>query len=46
MNVCCEFCVLSGSVVCDGLLSCTEESYVGLSVVSVVCSLVEVSASG
>ena len=43
MDVCCEFCVLSGSVLCDGLLSCTEETYECLSVVSFVCSLVEFS---
>jgi len=27
MNVCCECCVLSGRGLCDGLITCTEESY-------------------
>ena len=27
MSVCCECCVLSGRVLCDGLITCPEESY-------------------
>jgi len=37
MSVCCECCVLSGRGLYDGLITCTEESYGGLSVVSAVC---------
>jgi len=37
--------VLSGRGVCDGLITRPEESYGGLSVVSVVCCQVEVSAT-
>ena len=45
MFVCCECCVLSGRGLCDELSSCPEQSYGCLSVVSVVCCQVEVSAS-
>jgi hypothetical protein len=27
MSVCCECCVLSGRSLCDGLITCPEESY-------------------
>jgi hypothetical protein len=27
MDVCCEWCVLSGRGLCDGLITCPEESY-------------------
>jgi len=27
MSICCECCELSGRGLCDGLISCTEESY-------------------
>jgi len=46
MDVCCECCVLSGRVLCDGLITCPEESYECLSVVSVVCCQVEVCETG
>ena len=46
MSVCCECCVLSCRGLCDGLITCTEESYGCLSVVIVVCCQVEVCASG
>jgi len=46
MGVCCERCVLSGRGLCDGLIPCPEESYGCLSLVSVVCCQVEVSAMG
>jgi len=46
MFVCCECCVLSGRGICDGLITRTEEPYGCLSVVSVVCCQVEVSATG
>ena len=46
MSVCCECCVLSGRGLCDELITRPEESYGGLSVVSIVCSQVEVSATG
>jgi len=46
MSVCCECCVLSGRGLCDGLITRPEESCGRLSVVSVVCFQVEVSASG
>ena len=47
MDVCLfECCVLSGRGLCDGLITRTEESYGCLSVVSVVCCPVEVSATG
>ena len=46
MSVCCECCVLSGRGLCDGLIPCPVESYVCLSVVSVVCCQVEVCATG
>ena len=45
MSVCCELCVLSGRGLCDGLIIRPEESYGCLSVVSVVCCQVEVSAT-
>jgi len=38
--------VLSGRGLCDELITRPEESYVCLSVVSVVCCQVEVSATG
>jgi len=41
MSVCCECCVLSVRGLCDGLLTCTEESYGCLSVLSVVFCQVE-----
>ena len=37
-----DVCVLSGRGLCDGLITCPEESYGCLSVVSVVCCQVEV----
>jgi len=43
--VCCECCVLLGRGLCDGLIARPEESYGCLSVVSVVCCQVEVSAT-
>jgi len=46
MFVCCECCVLSGGGLCDELIARPEESYGCLSVVSVVCCQVEVSATG
>ena len=46
MSVCCECCVLSGRGLCDELITRSEESYGCLSVVSVVCCQVEVSATG
>jgi len=46
MSVCCECCVLPGRGLCDGLITCTEESYGYLSVECDVCYQVEVSASG
>jgi len=46
MSVCCECCVLSERGLCDGLITCREESYGCLSVVSVVCCLVKVCATG
>jgi len=45
MSVCFECYVLSGRGLCDGLIPCLEESYECLSVVSVVCCQVEVSAT-
>ena len=45
MDVCCECCVLSGRGLCDELITRPEESYGCLSVVSVVCCQVEVSAT-
>jgi hypothetical protein len=41
-----ECCVLSGRGLCVGLITLPEKSYGCLSVVSVVCRQVEVSASG
>jgi len=46
MCVCCECCVLSGRGLCDGPITCPEESYGCLCVVSVVCCQVEVCATG
>jgi len=46
MSVCCECCVLSGRGLCVGLITRPEESYGCLSVVSVVCCQLDVSASG
>jgi len=46
MSVCCECCVLSGRSLCVRLITRPEESYGCLSVVSVECCQVEVSASG
>jgi len=46
MSACCECCLLSGRGLCDVLIPCTEESYVCLTVVSVVCCQVEVCATG
>ena len=45
-SVCVEYCVLSRRGLCDGLITRPEESYGCLSVVSVVCCQVEVSATG
>jgi len=45
IDVCRECCVLSGRGLCDGLITCPEESYGCLSVVSVVCCQVEVCAT-
>jgi len=42
MSVCCECCVLTVGVLCDGLITCTEESYGFLCVVSVVFCEVDV----
>ena len=46
MSVCCECCVLSGRGLCDWPITCPEESYGCLSVVSVVCCWAHVSATG
>ena len=46
MSVYCECCVLSGRGLCVGPITCTEESYGCLSIVSVVCCQVEVCATG
>jgi hypothetical protein len=46
MSVSCECCVLSGRGICDGPIPCPEESCGCLSLVSVVCCQVEVSATG
>ena len=46
MSVCCECSVFSGRGLCDGLITRSEESYGCLSVVSVLCFQVEVSATG
>jgi len=46
MSVSFECCVLSGRGLCEGLITCTEESYGYLSVVSVMCCQVEVCATG
>ena len=46
MFVCCECFVLLDRGLCDGLITRPEESYVCLSVVSVLCCQVKVRASG
>ena len=46
MSVCCKCCVLSGRGLCDGAITCTEESYGWVSLLSVMCCQVEVHASG
>jgi len=43
MSVFCE-CLLSGRISCDGMIHCTGESYLCLSVMSVVCYQVEICA--
>jgi len=45
MSGCCECCILSGIRLSERLIPCPEESYVCLSVVSVVCCQVEVCAT-
>jgi len=45
MSFYCECCVLSGRGLCVGLITCLEESYGCVSVVSVVCCQVEVCAT-
>jgi len=42
MSVCCDCCVLSGGGLCDGLITCSEESYGCPPVVSVVFCEVKV----
>ena len=42
MSVCCDCFVLSGGGLCDGLITCAEESYEYLSVVCVVFCEVKV----
>ena len=39
-------CVLSGRDLCDGLITCTEESFRCLSVLSAECCQVEVGVTG
>ena len=46
MSVCYECCVLSGRGLCDELITRPEEPYGCVSVTSVVCCQVEVSATG
>jgi hypothetical protein len=46
MSVCCECYVLSDKGLCEGPITRPEESYGCLSVVSVVCCQIEVSAKG
>jgi len=46
MSVCCACCVLSGIGLCDGLITCTEESHGCLSVVSALFCQLEVFATG
>jgi len=46
MSASCECRVLSGRGICDGLITCPEESYGCPPLVSVVCCQVEVSATG
>jgi hypothetical protein len=46
MTVSCKCCVLSSRGLCDGPILFPEESYGCLSLVSVVCCQVEVSATG
>jgi len=45
MSVCCVFCLLLGSGLCDRRITCTEESYGCLSVVSVVYCQVQFCAT-
>jgi hypothetical protein len=40
MSVCCECCVLSGRGLCDGLITCPEESYKVWCVCVCVCHIV------
>jgi len=40
-----DCCVLSGRGLCDGMITCTEDSYGCLSSVIVVCCHVEVCAT-
>jgi len=44
MSVCFECCVSSGTGLCNELITHPEESYACLSVLSVACRQVEVSA--
>jgi hypothetical protein len=46
ISVCCDCCILSGRVLCDGPILRPEEFYRYLSIVSVVFCQVEVSATG
>ena len=46
MSVCCGCYFLAGSGLCVGLIPCPEESYGCLSLATVVCCQVEVSATG
>jgi len=46
MDICFEFCVLSGRRLCDVLIPCTEDSYGCLSVVSVVWCVLEYISTG
>jgi len=46
MSVCCVCCVLSGRVLCDVLIPCTEESYGFLSVLCHVRCHVEICSTG
>ena len=46
MSVCCDCCVLSGRILRDCLITCTEVSYGCLSVVSVVCCQLDFCETG
>jgi len=46
MSLCCECVVLPCRSLCDRLIPCTEKSYECLPVLSVVCCLVDVCATG